>query len=99
MNLNRAILFLAALAVVGAVPALSMEPIATPQQQRPATRKVRRNRRIAWNPVFRPWRESMILKNAEGDGMKFPRIKDDNEMKALKSKGKLVEIATSEPLR
>ena len=99
MNLNRAILYLAALAIVSAVPAFSMEPIATPQQQRPATRKVRRHRRIAWNPVFRPSRESMILQNAEVDRMELPRIQDDDELEVLKSKGELVEINASEHLR
>jgi len=99
MNLNRASLYLAALVIVSAVPAFSMEPIATPQQQRPATRKVRRHRRIAWNPVFRPSRESMILQNAEVDRMELPRIQDDDELEALKSKGELVEITTSEHLR
>ncbi len=99
LNLNRAFLYLAALAIVSAVPAFSMEPVATPPQQHTATRKVRRHRRIAWNPVFRPSRESMILQNAEVDRMELPRIQDDDELEALKSKGDLVEITTSEHLR
>lgn len=99
MNLNRAILYLAALAIVSAVPAFSMEPIATPPQHT-VTRKVRRHRhRIVWNPVFRPSRESMILQNAEVDRMDLPRIQDDDELEALKSKGELVEINASEHLR
>jgi hypothetical protein len=96
-NLNRAILYLAALAIVGAVPAFSMEPIAAPQQH-PITRKVHR-RRVKWNPVFRPSRESLLLQNAEVDRMELPRIQDDYELESLKSKGDLVEINTSEHLR
>ena len=96
-NLNRAILYLAALIIVGAVPALSMEPIATPQQH-PITRKVRRHR-VKWNPVFRPSRESLLLQNAEVDRMELPRIQDDYELESLKSKGELVEINASEHLR
>jgi len=96
-NLNRAILYLAALIIVGAVPAFSMEPIATPQQH-PITRKVRRHR-VKWNPVFRPSRESLLLQNAEVDRMELPRIQDDYELESLKSKGDLVEINASEHLR
>jgi len=96
-NLNRAILYLAALIIVGAVPAFSMEPIATPQQH-PITRKVRRHR-VKWNPVFRPSRESLLLQNAEVDRMELPRIQDDYELESLKSKGDLVEINPSEHLR
>src|SRR5262245_29302624 len=99
MNLNRAILLLATLTLVSAVPAFSMEPIATPQQNT-VTRKARRHRRrIAWNPVFRPSRESLLLQNAEVDRMELPRIQDDDELEGLKSKGELVEINASEHLR
>jgi hypothetical protein len=96
-NLNRAMIYLAALIIVGAVPAFSMEPIATPQQH-PITRKVRRHR-VKWNPVFRPSRESLLLQNAEVDRMELPRIQDDYELESLKSKGDLVEINASEHLR
>ena len=99
-NLNRGILFAAALMIVSAVPALSMEPIAATQQHPSITRKVRHHRRrVAWNPVFRPSRESMLLQNAEVDRMELPRIQDDAELEALKSKGDLVEINASEHLR
>jgi hypothetical protein len=96
-NLNRAIIYLAALIIVGAIPAFPMEPIATPQQH-PITRKVRRHR-VKWNPVFRPSRESLLLQNAEVDRMELPRIQDDFELESLKSKGDLVEINPSEHLR
>ena len=96
-NLNRAIIYLAALIIVGAILAFPMEPIATPQQH-PITRKVRRHR-VKWNPVFRPSRESLLLQNAEVDRMELPRIQDDFELESLKSKGDLVEINPSEHLR
>jgi DNA-directed RNA polymerase subunit H (RpoH/RPB5) len=99
-NLNRGILFAAALTMLS-LPALSMEPTATPPQQRPAVnRKVRHHRHYTrWNPVFRPSRESLILQNAEVDRMDLPRIQDDDELEALKEKGELVEIQASEHLR
>jgi DNA-directed RNA polymerase subunit H (RpoH/RPB5) len=92
------LIFVAAL-IVSAVPAFSMEPIAAPQQRPSVNRKVRRHRRVAWNPVFRPSRESLLLQNAEVDRMELPRIQDDFELESLKSKGDLVEITTSEHLR
>jgi DNA-directed RNA polymerase subunit H (RpoH/RPB5) len=96
--LNLRLIFVAAL-IVSAVPAFSMEPIAAPQQRPSVNRKVRRHRRVAWNPVFRPSRESLLLQNAEVDRMELPRIQDDFELESLKSKGDLVEITTSEHLR
>src|SRR4051794_40235168 len=84
--------------ILSAIPASSMEPIATSQQRPSVNRKVRRHR-IKWNPVFRPSRESLLLQNAEVDRMDLPRIQDDSELESLKSKGQLVEINTSEHLR
>ncbi len=97
-NLNRGILITVAL-VVSALPVFSMEPIATPPQQRPSVRRRVRHHHTRWNPVFRPSRESLILQNAEVDRMELPRIEDDYELESLKSKGDLVEINTSEHLR
>jgi len=98
-NLNRGIIIAAALIMVSAIPVFAMEPIAAQQQRPSVNRKVRRHRRVAWNPVFRPSRESLLLQNAEVDRMELPRIQDDFELESLKSKGELVEIATSEHLR
>jgi len=56
-------------------------------------------RRIHWNPVFRPSRDSLLKQNAEIDRMELPRIQDDAELEQLKSTQELVEIIPSQTLR
>jgi len=55
--------------------------------------------RIAWNPVFRPSHESLLLQNAEIDRLNLPRIRDDKELERLIANGDLVAIVPSESLR
>jgi len=55
--------------------------------------------RIAWNPVFRPSHESLLLQNAEIDRLNLPRIRDDKELEQLIANGDLVAIVPSESLR
>jgi hypothetical protein len=78
--------------------AFAMDPVAI-SQPNPTVKKRVRRRRIHWNPVFRPSRESLLLQNAEVDRMELPRIQDDDEMEALKASGELVPILESEHLR
>jgi hypothetical protein len=68
--------------------------VSTPAPVRRAHR-----RRIRWNPVFRPSRESLLLQNAEVDRMELPRIENDEELESLKSSGELVPIVASEHVR
>jgi len=91
--------FILVLVVVVCGQVFGMDPTATPPQSRPsASRRVRRHR-VRWNPVFRPSRESLLLQNAEVDRMELPRIQDDEELDALKTKGDLVEIVANVQLR
>jgi hypothetical protein len=55
--------------------------------------------RIAWNPVFRPSHESLLLQNAEIDRLNLPRIRDDKELERLIANGDLVANVPSESLR
>lgn len=57
------------------------------------------HRRYAWNPMFRPSRESLLRQNAEIDRAELPRIQDDEELQALKASEALVPIVASEHLR
>ena len=41
------------------------------------------HRRYAWNPMFRPSRESLLRQNAEIDRAELPRIQDDEELRGL----------------
>ncbi len=61
--------------------------------------RMHRIRRVRWNPVFRPSRESLLLQNAEIDRLNLPRIRDDRQLEALKASGELVPIIPSEALR
>ena len=63
-----------------------------------ATRRTHR-RRGAWNPMFRPSRESMVRQNEEVDRLELPRIQDEAELNELKANHSLVPIVASEYVR
>src|SRR5215467_12311382 len=70
----------------------------------PPTRKTAksrrgRSRRIAWNPVFRPSRDSLLRQNEEIDRLDLPRIQDDAELEQLKASQELVPIMAGPTLR
>jgi hypothetical protein len=50
-------------------------------------RYVRRThlRRMAWNPMFRPSRESLLRQNEEVDRLDLPRIQDGDELEQVAS--------------
>jgi hypothetical protein len=54
---------------------------------------------LRWNPMFRPSHESLLRQNEEIDRLELPRIADDDELEALKSRELLVPINPSEFLR
>lgn len=54
---------------------------------------------VRWNPMFRPSHESLLRQNEEIDRLELPRIADDDELEALKSRELLVPINQSEFLR
>ena len=56
-------------------------------------------RRLRWNPMFRPSRESLLRQNEEVDRLQLPRIQDDAELEELKASHALVPIEESETLR
>lgn len=55
--------------------------------------------RVAWNPVFKPSHESLLLQNQEIDRLNLPRIYDDKQLDRLKASGDLVPIVPTEALR
>jgi len=61
--------------------------------------RMHRLHRIAWNPVFKPSHESLLLQNAEIDRLNLPRIYDDKELNRLIANQDLVAIVPSETLR
>ncbi len=56
-------------------------------------------RRVLWNPVFRPSRESLLRQNLEVDRLNLPRIQDDAELQQLIANKDLVPIEATDALR
>jgi Family of unknown function (DUF5715) len=66
----------------------------------PARRTTRKhNRRVAWNPMFRPSHDSLLRQNEEIDRLDLPRIQDDDELDTLKASQALVPIRLGPSLR
>jgi hypothetical protein len=63
------------------------------------SRRRARFRRLFWNPVFRPSRDSLLRQNAEIDRLELPRIQNESELQQLIANGDLVPIVASETLR
>ncbi len=64
-----------------------------------ARRGAAHTRRLRWNPVFRPSRESLLRQNAEIDRLDLPRIQNDLELQQLIANQQLVPIVPSQSLR
>src|SRR6266446_10191983 len=74
--------------------AFAVRPVVSPRYHR-----MHRFHRVAWNPVFKPSHESLLLPNAEIDRLSLPRIYDDKELNRLIANQDLVPIIPSETLR
>jgi hypothetical protein len=56
-------------------------------------------RRVLWNPVFRPSRDSLLRQNEEIDRLELPRIQNQAELDELIARQELVPIVASQTLR
>lgn len=56
-------------------------------------------RRLLWNPVFRPSRDSLLRQNQEIDRLELPRIQNQAELDELIARQELVPIVASQTLR
>ena len=63
------------------------------------TRRHARLRRLFWNPVFRPSRDSLLRQNAEIDRLDLPRIQNEAQLQELIASGDLVPIVAGDTLR
>lgn len=79
--------------------ALSCHAFAVRPMVSPRYHRMHRFHHIAWNPVFKPSHESLLLQNAEIDRLSLPRIRDDKELNRLIANQDLVPIVPSETLR
>ncbi len=66
---------------------------------RRASRRRAHTRRILWNPMFRPSRDSLLRQNEEIDRLELPRIQNDAELEGLIASEDLVPIVATQTLR
>jgi hypothetical protein len=78
--------------------AFALHTHVTPPAHRTTTRRSH-VRKVRWNPMFRPSRDSLLLQNQEIDRLELPRIQDDDELEQLKASEALVPIVANQSLR
>ena len=81
------------------VQAFGLHQYVPAQASRRASRRRVHLRRVRWNPVFRPSRDSLLRQNAEIDRMELPRIQNQAELDQLVASGDLVSLPEGETLR
>ena len=64
-----------------------------------ASRRRAHTRRILWNPMFRPSRDSLLRQNEEIDRLELPRIQNEAELEELIARQDLVPIIAGQTLR
>src|ERR1700687_4996178 len=79
--------------------ALSCQALAVRPMVSPRYHRMHCLHRVAWNPVFKPSHESLLLQNAEIDRLSLPRIYNDKELNRLIANQDLVAIIPNETLR
>jgi hypothetical protein len=94
----KSALFALALLIASCIPAFALHGTTTRHVHRTWVRRSR-FRRIYWNPLFRPSRDSLLRQNLEVDRLELPRIQDDEELEMLKANESLVPIIPSATLR
>jgi hypothetical protein len=95
---NQSVIFVLSLTLAVCAPAFALHSYVAPPRR---ARRIHRAhaRRLRWNPVFRPSRESLLLQNQEIDRLELPRIQDDAELEQLKAREDLVPIIAGPTLR
>jgi hypothetical protein len=98
VRIQRATLFL--LLVVGVcAQAFALHQYVPARPPHRVMRRHARLRRLFWNPVFRPSRDSLLRQNAEIDRLELPRIQNEAELQQLIASGDLVPIVANDTLR
>jgi len=87
------------LAVGVCAPAWGLSSYVPPQHHRAIRKHHSRFRRMLWNPLFRPSRDSLLRQNAEIDRLDLPRIKNQAELDDLIARNELVPINATEALK
>jgi len=89
--------FLAAILLCG--QAFGLHQVAPSHHPHRASKRRTHFRRVLWNPVFRPSRDSLLRQNEEIDRLELPRIQNQAELDQLIARQELVPIVASETLR
>jgi hypothetical protein len=87
------------LAVVICGQAFGLHQVAPIHHVHRASKRRSRFRRVLWNPVFRPSRDSLLRQNEEIDRLELPRIQNQAELDELIARQELVPIVASQTLR
>jgi hypothetical protein len=87
------------LAVAVCAQAFGLHQVAPKQNPHRVSKRRSHIRRILWNPVFRPSRDSLLRQNEEIDRLELPRIQDQAELDQLIARQELVPIVAGETLR
>jgi hypothetical protein len=90
------LIFLAA-AVCG--QAFGLHQVVPSQHARRVSKHRSHFRRVLWNPVFRPSRDSLLRQNEEIDRLELPRIQNQAELDQLIASQELVPIVAGQTLR
>jgi uncharacterized protein DUF5715 len=98
-RIQRAILLPLLLALAVCSHAFGLHRYVAPRRSQRAPAHRAHTRRLRWNPVFRPSRDSLLRQNEEIDRLELPRIQDDRELEQLKANEELVPINPSRSLR
>jgi hypothetical protein len=93
------VLLLISLAVAVSGQAFGLHQVAPSQHAHHVSKRRSRLRRILWNPVFRPSRDSLLRQNEEIDRLELPRIQNQAELDQLIASQDLVPIVASQTLR
>jgi Family of unknown function (DUF5715) len=87
------------LAVTVCGQAFGLHQVVPSQHAHRASKRRTRLRRVLWNPVFRPSRDSLLRQNEEIDRLELPRIQNQAELDQLIARQELVPIVASQTLR
>jgi hypothetical protein len=90
---------LVVLAVAVCGQAFGLHQVVPSQHVHRAGKRRSHLRRVLWNPVFRPSRDSLLRQNEEIDRLELPRIQNQAELEHLIANQELVPIIASQTLR
>jgi len=87
------------LAVVVCGQAFGLHQVMPSQRAHRVGKRRTHLRRLFWNPVFRPSRDSLLRQDQEIDRLELPRIQNQAELDELIARQELVPIVASQSLR